>query len=245
MTQESLVAVRVWDLPVRIFHWAVLAAFVLQAVTGYLGGHWMGLHVYSGYALLVLVAFRVLWGFWGSTHARFSSFIAGPAATWRFARRLFSRQAVPQLGHNPLGGWSVVLMLASLAVQAASGLAAHDGVMTGGPLAKHVSIELSIALGTVHRWNFWILAVLVALHVLAVAYHWFFKREDLLAPMFTGVKHVPPELLRERREVPRGAALRRAASREPSAAYFPPWHRGWIVLGVAVALVALVVSLPG
>jgi cytochrome b len=245
MTQESLVAVKVWDLPVRVFHWAVLAAFVVQAATGFAGGKWMELHVYSGYALLVLVVFRILWGFWGSTHSRFASFIAGPAATWRFARRLFSRQAVPQLGHNPLGGWSVVLMLASLAVQAASGLAAHDGVMTAGPLAAHVSLEVSTALGTVHRWNFWILSALTGLHVLAVGYHWFFKREDLLAPMFTGVKHVPPELLRERRELPRGSALRRAASREPSAAYFPPWQRAVVVLGAAIALVALVVGLPG
>jgi cytochrome b len=245
MTQETLVAVRVWDLPVRIFHWALLVVFVVQAATGFAGGKWMQIHVYSGYTLLVLLVFRILWGFTGSTHARFSSFMAGPAATWRFAKRLFSRQAVPQLGHNPLGGWSVVLMLACLAVQAVSGLAAHDGVVTEGPLAKLVSLEVSTTLGAIHRWNFWILAALAGLHVLAVAYHRIFKGDELVGPMFTGVKHVPREFLRERREARRGTKLRRAASRESSAAYFPPWHRALVVLGAALALVALMVTLPG
>src|SRR5688572_694044 len=130
MDNEAPVAVKVWDRPTRLVHWALLVIFAFQAVTGWIGGGLMQWHLYSGYVLLILVVFRIVWGFAGGTHARFSSFIAGPAATLRFAKRLFSRQAVPQLGHNPLGGWSVILMIASLALQGATGLVANDGVMT-------------------------------------------------------------------------------------------------------------------
>ena len=205
----------------------------------------MGWHLYSGYALLVLVVFRILWGFTGGTHARFSSFLAGPGATVRFAKRLFSRQAVPQLGHNPLGGWSVVLMLASLALQGATGLAANDGVMTEGPLAKWFTIETSNALSQIHAWNFWVLVILSSLHVGAVFFHLLVKKDDILKPMFTGVKLVPPSFVRERREVRRGSRLRRSASRELSAYHFPGWRRAALVMAVSVTVVAALVALPG
>jgi cytochrome b len=243
MDTETPVAVKVWDLPTRVFHWALLVVFLFQAASGWIGGELMRWHLYSGYALLILVVFRILWGFAGGTHARFASFLAGPAATFRFARRLFSRQAVPQLGHNPLGGWSVVLMLASLALQAATGLAANDGVMTEGPLVKWVSIETSHLLSLVHRWNFWVLVVLASLHTLAVVFHLVVKKDDVLTPMFTGEKLVPPSFMRERREARRGTPLRRAASRELSAHYWPGWGRAALVLAVSATVVVVLVSL--
>jgi cytochrome b len=243
--EDDKVATRIWDLPVRIFHWVLVAIFVFQAVTGWIGGYVMELHLASGYALLVGVVFRVIWGFVGGTHARFASFLAGPGATLRFARRLFSKQAVPQLGHNPLGGWSVILMLASLAVQGITGLMAYDGVVTEGPLAKVVGIEASSIASEVHRWNFWVLVVLSSLHVLAVLFHWLVKKDNLMAPMFTGVKQVPRSFLRERREARRGSTPRRSASREFSNYHEAGLGRAVIALGAALALVALVVSLPG
>lgn len=221
---ETPVAVKVWDLPVRVFHWALVAVIAFQAVTGWIGGDLMQWHLYSGYALLILVVFRILWGFAGGTHARFASFIAGPAATLRFARRLFSREAVPQLGHNPLGGWSVILMLASLLLQGATGLVANDGVVTEGPLAKWISIDASNLLSEVHRWNFWVLVVLASLHTAAVLYHLVVKRDDVLKPMFTGVKLVPPAL-----EIPAGEE--------------PGWRRTALVFAVSFTLVAVLVSL--
>jgi cytochrome b len=238
---EPPVAVRLWDMPVRFFHWAMLVLVVVQAFTGWRGGELMAWHVVSGYALLVLVVFRILWGFVGSTPARFASFIAGPVATFRFARRLFSREAVPQLGHNPLGGWSVILMLAALAIQGGTGLYANDGVVTEGPLARLVSIETSNLLTEIHRWSFRVLAVLAGLHVAAVAYHALFKKDDVMTPMFTGVKHVPASFLRERRVARRDAPLRRAASREIGHFYFPRWQRAIVTFGAALALVLLVV----
>jgi cytochrome b len=240
----DLVAIRVWDLPVRIFHWALLLVFAFQVASGYIGGDAMAWHVYSGYCMLVLVVFRILWGFAGSTHARFASFLAGPVATLHFAKRLFSREAVPQVGHNPLGGWMVVALVAALALQAASGLFANDGIATEGPLMALVSVETATLISQFHRGNVKLLIVLSCLHVAGVLFHWLVKKDDLVGAMFTGVKRVPESLLHERREARRGTALRRAASREIGAAHFASHWRAAAVLAAAVAIVVVVVRAP-
>jgi cytochrome b len=242
MADEGRVAVKVWDLPVRLFHWIITVLFVFQLVTGKVGGDLMPWHKLSGYTILTLILFRILWGFAGSTHARFSSFAAGPAKTWRFARRLFSRQAVPQLGHNPLGGWSVMAMVGTLALQAVTGLFANDGVSHEGPLAPLVSLDVSNFMTDIHDWNVKLVVVLVTIHVLAVVFHLVVKRDEIVVPMFTGVKHVSPQMLRERREMPRGSPLRRAPSRERSASYIEGSRRALVLFLAAAAVVAVVVT---
>jgi cytochrome b len=246
MPEQAHVAVKVWDLPVRLVHWAFVALLVFQFVSGKVGGELIAWHLYSGYAMLALVVFRILWGFAGSTHARFASFLAGPVAGWRFARRLFSREAVPQVGHNPLGGWMVIALVACLGVQAVSGLFSNDGVATAGPLAALTSLETSNDFSEVHRGNFKVLLVLSGLHIAAVIFHWLAKKENLTKAMFTGVKRVPEEVLRQRREARRDAPPRRVASRERPAGEFPgPW-RSALLLALSVCVVALVVFLgPG
>jgi cytochrome b len=238
MPAEHHVSIKVWDLPVRIFHWAIVVLLVLQVATGEIGGDLMPLHLLSGYCILVLLVFRVLWGFAGSTHARFASFIAGPAATFRFARRLFSRQAVPQVGHNPLGGWSVLAMILLMLLQAGSGLFSNDGAEALGPFAPYVSIDVSNAFTEFHRWNLKLLIVLSGLHVLAVLFHWLVKKDNLITAMFTGVKDVPEAAVHERRDAMRKSPMRRMASREQAHAYLAsPWR----ALAVFVASIALVV----
>ncbi|HLX25307.1 MAG TPA: cytochrome b/b6 domain-containing protein [Usitatibacter sp.] len=242
MPTENHVAIKVWDAPVRIFHWAIVALLVFQAITGEIGGEdVMSMHIVSGYCILVLVIFRILWGFAGSTHARFASFLAGPAATMRFARRLFSRQAVPQVGHNPLGGWSVVAMIAVLGAQALSGLFANDGDTALGPLAPLVSIDTSNAFTEFHRWNLKLLLVLAGLHVLAVLFHWVFKKDNLIIAMFTGVKDVPEAAVRERRDAMRKSPARRSASREHAHAYFASTRRAIVLFVLSVAIVVVLV----
>ncbi|HEX7465586.1 MAG TPA: cytochrome b/b6 domain-containing protein [Usitatibacter sp.] len=239
--EETYVSIKVWDLPVRIFHWAIFLLLAFQLVSGKMGGSMMAWHAYSGYGMLVLVIFRVLWGFAGSTHARFASFLAGPAKTLRFARRLFSREAVPQVGHNPLGGWMVIALLASLALQAMSGLFANDGAEFAGPLAVTAGFDLSTALTHFHRWNLRVLLVLVGLHIAAVFFHLLVKREDLLGTMFTGMKRVPEAAVHERREGLRATPPRRVASRESAAAHFvSPW-RALALFVLALVLVSFVV----
>ena len=241
---ESRVAVKVWDLPVRLFHWLLALLFVAQIVTGRIGGDLMPLHMLTGYAVLALIVFRLLWGFAGSTHSRFASFVAGPAATLRFALRLFSRQAVPQLGHNPLGGWSVLIMIGCFGVQSVTGLFANDGVSHEGPLSPLVMLDISNFMTEIHRWNLRVLVLVSVLHIVAVFFHILVKRERIVRPMFTGLKEVPAELLRERREAARGTPLRRIASRENSAAYFASSRRAAVLFVLAVVIVFAVTQLP-
>jgi cytochrome b len=236
--------VRVWDLPTRLFHWILVLLLVFQVVSGKIGGDMMLWHIYSGYGVLVLIVFRLFWGFAGSTHVRFASFLKGPAAALRFAARLVSRRAVPQVGYNPLGGWMVVALLISLALQAASGLFANDNLDTAGPLAAVVSLEVSDRLTLFHRWNFKLLLVLAGVHVSAALYHWLAMKDDLIVAMFTGVKQVPEAAVRERRSVRRGAAPRRVAAREHASAYFASSWRALALFLLALALVCLIVQGP-
>jgi cytochrome b len=245
MPQEVQVAVKVWDLPVRLFHWILVLLLVFQVVSGKIGGELMQWHVYSGYAVLVLVVFRILWGFAGSTHARFASFLKGPAAGLRFASRLLSRRAVPQVGHNPLGGYMVVALLITLALQVASGLFANDSLTMTGPLAPLVSLEVSDRLSLFHRWNLKVLLVLTGFHIAAALYHWLALKEDLIGAIFTtGVKRVPEAATRERRSVDRGGPFRRVAARENASVYFASSWRALAVLLVALAIVYLIVQGP-
>jgi cytochrome b len=186
--KAGLEPVRVWDWPVRTVHWLLVLLVVTSWVTSQIGGNAMTYHMWSGYTILTLVLFRIVWGFVGSRHARFANFLKGPAEVMRYATGRSG--SAPVLGHNPLGGWSVALMLLSLTVQAGTGLFANDEILTEGPLASHVSTETSNLLTAVHHYNFYVLAVLIALHIAAILYYLLVKRENLIAAMFTGRKYV-------------------------------------------------------
>lgn len=179
---------RVWDLPVRITHWAIVLAFVGAYASHRAGVEYFAVHRWCGYTLIVLVAFRLLWGFVGTRHARFGSFIRGPRATWVYLRGLVSGQQVATPGHNPLGALMTVFLLVTLGVQALTGLFANDEIFNVGPLAGHVSAARSLALTSLHRALFYWIAAGALLHVLAVAAHYLFWRENLVAAMFTGRK---------------------------------------------------------
>ena len=135
---SRLVPVRVWDWPVRVFHWTLLALVVFSVATAKVGGLWMDWHMRSGYAVLALVAFRIAWGFAGTRWARWSSFVHGPARALRYARTLVVPPHENTVGHNPLGGYMVVALVALLLSQAVTGLFANDDILTEGPLVKLV-----------------------------------------------------------------------------------------------------------
>jgi cytochrome b len=182
---------RVWDAPVRLFHWLVVVLVVVSVVTGKVGGNAMQVHEWSGIGILTLVLFRLVWGVVGSTYARFTNFVRGPVAALSYGIALVRGGAPFQAGHNPLGGWSILLMLASLGLQAATGLFANDDIMLEGPLAAHVSKETSDLLTRIHHANLNVLLALVAVHVAAALFYLLVKRENLIVPMFTGRKRVP------------------------------------------------------
>jgi cytochrome b len=242
--QSSVVAVKVWDLPVRIFHWTLVSLLVFQFASGRMGGAFMAWHVAAGYCVMVLLVFRLLWGFAGSTHARFASFVKGPVAALRFAVRLVKRTAAPQLGYNPLGGWMVLALLTSLTLQAVSGLLSNDGLETWGPFARHVTLEVSDRASLLHRWNFKVMLGLAALHLGAALYHWLVLKEDLIGAMFTGVRRVPEAVVHERRETSRDDPARRVASRENARVTFQSTRRALGLLAVAMAIVWLAVAGP-
>jgi cytochrome b len=151
----------------------------------------MQIHQWSGMSILTVVLFRVLWGFLGSTRARFSDFVRGPRAAFAYARGLLRGGAAFYPGHNPLGGWMVLALLASLLLQAGTGLFANDDIMLEGPLAKHISKEASDWLTGIHHLNFAVLLTLSALHVAAALFYLMVKRDNLVLPMITGRKPLP------------------------------------------------------
>jgi len=174
--------VRVWDLPTRLFHWTLLALVVFSFVSVKLGGFWMDWHMRSGYAVLALVVFRILWGFAGSRYARFASFVRRPSEIIGYLRGRVEHGA----GHSPLAAVSVLVLLGVLLAQAGTGLFSNDGNFTEGPLARLVSGATSERLSTIHRFGEWALYALVGLHVAAIAYYTTFRRVALVRPMITG-----------------------------------------------------------
>ena len=180
--------VLVWDLPTRLFHWSIVILVVICVVTGKLGLDWLEVHMISGYGVLSLVLFRLVWGFVGGRHARFASFVRGPAVVGRHIADLLKKDAPRHLGHNPLGGWSVMAMLGALLLQASTGLFATDDIFTEGPLYPLATKAASDLLTRIHRWNADAIIVLVAIHVLAIGFYLVVKHENLIKPMINGRK---------------------------------------------------------
>lgn len=184
--------IRVWDLPVRLFHWALVVLVATSYFSGQAGGDWMKLHFWSGYAILTLLLFRIAWGFVGSTTARFSDFVKGPSAALRHIAELAGADRPREAGHNPLGGAMVVVLICAVLAQVVAGLFSADtdtGTVTG-PLSHLVAdkwIERATAFHT-----FWVnvLLVLVALHVLAAIVYLVWKRQNLIAAMIHGHKRL-------------------------------------------------------
>jgi cytochrome b len=179
---------RVWDVPVRVFHWALVLLIVSQITTVSLGGDAMEYHLLGGYSILALVLFRIVWGVVGTRQARFANFLRGPLAVLRYARSLTGSDHEKHAGHNPLGGWSVIAMLASVLVQAVSGLFADDEIMTTGPLWKYVSDDVASTFGAIHEANALVLLTLICIHMGAILFYLVKKKENLIVPMFSGLK---------------------------------------------------------
>jgi cytochrome b len=176
----------VWDLPMRVFHWTLAVLVVFSFVTGKIGGAWMEWHMRSGYAILALLLFRIAWGFAGSPSARFARFLRGPRAALAHGREVFAGSRSYPAGHNPLGGWMVVAMLAILLLQAATGLFSNDESSHEGPLARMVSNALVDRMSVFHSYNEWLIVGAVCLHVAAVAFYQWRLKIDLVGPMVFG-----------------------------------------------------------
>jgi cytochrome b len=177
--------IKVWDAPLRIFHWGLVASVTTAIVTGLKGGDWMALHGKAGIAIAGLLAFRLVWGLVGSETARFTSFVRGPGAIKSYLKGQWQG-----LGHNPLGALSVIAILTLLSVQVVTGLFGNDEIAFTGPLSAWVSEDTSIWLTGKHRLLVYGVYAILALHILAIVGYKVFKREALVPPMITGKKAV-------------------------------------------------------
>jgi cytochrome b len=145
-------------------------------------------HKKLGYFVLGLILFRILWGIVGSQHARFASFVRGPATIIQYLRDIKNPTAPRWLGHNPLGALSVIAFLTVVGLQAATGLFADDEILMSGPYAESVSKAVSDLLTNIHKINSKVIIGLVVAHLLAIGYYVFIKHDNLVKPMITGEK---------------------------------------------------------
>ncbi|MBK7814895.1 MAG: cytochrome b/b6 domain-containing protein [Rhodocyclaceae bacterium] len=175
--------VRVWDLPLRLFHWLLVAAIVTAFVTAKVGGNAMDWHGRAGLLIIGLLVFRLVWGFIGSFNSRFANFVRGPAAI-----RAYLQGKWQGAGHNPLGALSVLAMLALFVAQAATGLFANDDVAFEGFLYPLVSAAVSEKITGIHKLLEIAIILLVLAHLGAIAFYTRIRKETLIMPMITGDK---------------------------------------------------------
>ncbi|MDO4591371.1 MAG: cytochrome b/b6 domain-containing protein [Comamonadaceae bacterium] len=185
---------RIWDLPTRLFHWLLVASTVAMIVTAKMGGNAMEWHLRLGHVVLALLLFRLVWGVAGGHWSRFASFIPSPARLVRYLRGQGCAQ--DRAGHNPLGALSVLAMLGVLGAQVGTGLVSDDEIAFAGSLVRHVSGDTIAWATTWHKgWGQWLLYATLALHLIAIAYYSWFKKEKLVSAMLHGDKQgLPAEL---------------------------------------------------
>ncbi len=218
--QRLRLPMKVWDAPIRLFHWGIVVLIAVSYVTFQVG--WMRVHLISGYTMLGALTFRFVWGFAGSDTARFARFLKNPITGLTHLTHILRREEDREIGHNAAGGWMVLLMLLLLAVQVATGLCANtdDDYMINGPLAKYVGKQLSDRLSGIHAFNFNLILGMIVLHLVALIAYRVFKGQDLVRPMITGKKRLPGAM-----RAPRLASPLRA-----------------IVVGLVAAIIAVAVA---
>ena len=182
------VRLRIWDSPTRLFHWALVALIGALWWTG--EQRWLDWHRLAGYGVLTLLLFRLAWGFVGSSTSRFSNFIRPPRDVLAYMRSgMFRKGSPPHVGHNPVGGWSVIVMLLILAVQVCLGLIAVDvDGIESGPFSYLVDFETGRWAAELHHLLFNGLLAIIALHIFAAIFYLVFHRHNLIGPMISGAR---------------------------------------------------------
>ena len=179
--------IKVWDLPTRIFHWSMI--FLLASLWWTVDVGEMDWHQVLAYSLMILIIFRLIWGVIGSDTSRFSHFIKHPKTVLNYMKQTKHRGVTSSVGHNPLGGYMVIVLMLLVSMQLISGLFATDEVFTEGPLYSFVSSETSSLMTWLHRKVFYVMLGFASIHLLAVIYHGI-KGDKLIGPMITGYKQV-------------------------------------------------------
>jgi cytochrome b len=185
----------VWDLPVRVFHWLLVLTIIGLYTTAKLGTEWTPWHIRLGEFMVGMLIFRLIWGLVGPRHARFANFVKGPGSMLRYLKG-----GITSVGHNPLGAGMVILMLLLLVLQVSTGLFSTDDVIYTGPYFPSVSHDLAETLTAIHHKNFNFILAAVVLHICAIVYYAFVKKERLVPAMFHGGK--PASYVPEQEAIP-------------------------------------------
>jgi cytochrome b len=211
------VAVPVWDLPTRVFHWLLVIAVLVAWITAEQSGVGFVLHKLAGYAIGAALIFRVIWGFIGSPHSRFADFVRPWSEIAAHGRMLLRLRPPHSIGHNAIGGWMIAALLAALAVIVATGLFAASR-RVAGPLADMIPLTMARLIAGLHEAAFNVLLVLVTVHVLGVVVDMVLHRENLIGAMWSGRKCIDAQDARAERP------------------FKPLW---WAVAAAAVATIAI------
>jgi cytochrome b len=210
--------VLVWDIFIRVFHWLIVALVAAAYATWRL--NWMVWHGWVGDAVLTLLLFRLSWGFFGGETARFSGFLTSPRTVLQHMKHSLRREPDHQAGHNPAGGWMVLILLGLLLVETLTGLYIANDIADEGPLTEIVPAWAANAIASSHAIFWDALLGAIVLHVLVIAGFAAIKGQNLLRPMITGTKVLP------------------ASVAEPRVG--SPMRAGLLLLGCAVATALLV-----
>ena len=208
LKQANKLVIKIWDLPTRLFHWGLVAAIATSWASMKLEN--MEVHVISGACVLGLLIFRLLWGIWGASTAQFHRFIPSPRVLFKYLTKSAPDNLL-RIGHSPLAALSVIAMLIALGVQTLTGLVADDDVYTTGPLIDYVESEVSEWATSMHSTNSDILLGLMALHIAAILFYKFIKKQSLVKPMVTGVSTEEAEIVNPLIERPLAVFLLTAA----------------------------------
>lgn len=182
---ETPKLIKIWDLPLRIFHWLLVAGFFVAYLTE---GELLAIHVWSGYLVLGLLIFRLFWGFAGNDYARFSSFLCGPAKSVAYVKEVVALKAKRYLGHNPAGAAMIVLLIISLFITVISGVIVYGADQNLGPLAGMVSSSNEKFWEEAHEITANFTLLLVIIHVLGVVLESVMHKESLVKAMWNGYK---------------------------------------------------------
>lgn len=216
--------VRVWDLPVRLFHWLFAASCTLAWFSGD-EPRYTDLHLYAGYLAMGLVMFRLGWGLVGGYYARFGQFVRGPVAALNHLRGLFASSRHHEPGHNPAGALAILAMLGLVLLLGVTGLIVLGGEEGFGPLAGAFNIAQGLAVHQWHDWLAWALSAVVVLHLIGVALESLLQKRNLPRSMVTGLKTAPVEVVESRNFAVIGVAMLIAVGGY-SAAWFYPYTLG-------------------
>jgi cytochrome b len=182
--------VLIWDLPLRIFHWLFACTVIASWYTSDQDNDLIELHMQLGYFAIGLLIFRVLWGFVGTKHSLFISFIPTPNRLFLYIKNMSNNRIEDSIGHNPLGSLMVILMIILISLQAISGLFINDDVFSSGPYYESVSKEIEQVMVFLHHNVFDFMIGAIILHLVAIGYYVRIKKQSLILPMITGKKTV-------------------------------------------------------